>query len=123
MCEAMTLHTENPPHRTAVALRLALTVLLAGVLGAVASAPPDAYAMTSDGVGSAAATGDGRNGIARSRIGNGSYNKIYAGQNPTTMRGVQQVSNTIVNGNSPTQVAKCVKRRVCVIRQKLWHRW
>lgn len=62
------------------------------------------------------------NGRVVLRSGNGRFNKNYATVfSPTVNRGLQQVSNTNISGQTPTQVAFCKRRhRICNISQRLW---
>ncbi|WP_214408996.1 hypothetical protein [Sphaerisporangium fuscum] len=54
------------------------------------------------------------------RAGNGQYNRNYVTvSGPTTQRGVQQVSNTIIGGRDHNVNILCKGRHICKIHQHL----
>jgi hypothetical protein len=126
-CNKMIRHCGKSPLVGAVinARRLTLTAFVIVISGAIAS--PQASALTIyQGSKAIIVTGDGGDsyGHISQRNGNGKFNKNYSTVNsPTVNRGLQQVSNTNLSGQTNTQVAFCRKKhRVCKISQRLWTR-
>ncbi|WP_214410740.1 hypothetical protein [Sphaerisporangium fuscum] len=114
-----------PPALAAYARRLALAVLVAALTGAAASCPAGAEARSAHHGWDGGGHGNRRHiihkGSVRAHNGNGKYNRTYStAHSPTDLSGVQQVSNTTVSGNTPTQTAYCRRKHFCKIRQKVW---
>lgn len=95
--------------------------LAAPVVVMLLPAPAAAQAGTAIAPGTAGTiTGNDDHGSIK--VGNGLHNKTSAQvYSPTVQSGTQQVSNSSVTGNAPSQSSLCRKRhRVCTISQKLW---
>jgi hypothetical protein len=101
---------------------LTLAALVCGVTGAVLPSPAWA-AGPAIGRRPGVLTGDGHGASFNAWVnaGNGRDNKIYSTiLSPTVNRGLQQVANTNVSGNTNTQFGFCWKRhRTCNISQIL----
>lgn len=103
---------------------LALAALVCGASGAI---PPTPAWAGGPAIGSnlrtGIPTGDGHGESFNAWVnaGNGRDNKIYSTiLSPTVNRGMQQVANTNVSGNTHTQFGFCWKRhRTCNIWQTL----
>jgi hypothetical protein len=103
---------------------LTLAALVCGVSGAISPAPALAGGPAIGRnlrMGVLTGDGHGENVNVWVNAGNGRDNKIYSSVlSPTVNRGMQQVANTNVSGNTHTQFGFCWKRhRTCNVSQTL----
>lgn len=117
---------ERPLVRTVVSGRaLTLLALVCGISGAILPAPAWAgESVIGPGVRTNVSNGGGHGGdfpAVTVNAGNGILNRTYSTLlSPTVNRGMQQVANTNVSGNTHTQFGFCWRtQRMCRISQAL----